>query len=162
MAVLQEAGRIALARAVAAQPIYLAWGRGRPEWDAQGIEPEPTNAGGLVDEIGRRMHTSIGYVLPAQDGEIELPDRSRYTTSATPTKWLHVRWTFDFTDAAGETVRELGVFLGGTQVPGLPAGQRYFTAAQVATPGDLYTLERHEPFKRAGGTRQAQEFVLPF
>lgn len=161
MAVMQDRGRIALAGAVAAMPIYLAWGRGLPAWDAV-PEPEPTNAATLVDEIGRRLLTSWQYVLPDALGAIELPDGTRYAASAEPTKWLHLRWTFDYADAAGEDVRELGIFLGGTTADGLPAGQRYFTAAQVLTPGELYTLERFEKWKRNPATRQVQEMVLPF
>lgn len=161
MAVLQDRGRTALARAVAAQSLYLAWGRGLPAWDAA-PEAEPTDAAVLVDEIGRRLVTAVGYVVPDPVGDIELPDGSRYAASATPSKWLHVRWTFDFADAAGEPVRELGVFIGGSVVPGLPAGQRYFTPAQVAEPGDLYALERIPVFTRNGGVRQVQEYVLPF
>ena len=161
MAVLQDRGRTALARAIAAQSVYLAWGRGLPAWDAA-PEAEPTTATGLVDEIGRRLVTAVQYVKPDPAGEIELPDASRYTTSATPTKWLHVRWTFDFADAAGETVRELGIFVGGTVAAGLPPGQRYFTAAQVDNPGDLYCLEHLPKFTRNAGVRQVQEFVLPF
>ena len=161
MAVLQDQGRTALARAIAAQTIYLAWGRGLPAWDAA-LEAEPTDAVALSDEIGRRLVTAVQYVVPDPAGEIELPDASRYMTSAAPSKWLHVRWTFDFADAAGEEVRELGIFVGGTVVAGLPPGQRYFTAAQVAQPGDLYCLERIPKFMRNGGVRQVQEYVLPF
>lgn len=161
MAVLQDQGRIALARAIAAQPLYLAWGRGLPAWDAA-PEAEPTTASALVDEIGRRLVTAVQYVLPDVAGEIELPDKTRYTASASPTKWLHVRWTFDFGDAAGEPVRELGIFIGGTVVAGLPPGQRYFTPAQVDQPGDIYNMERIPKFTRNPGVRQVQEFVLPF
>lgn len=161
MAVLQESGRVFLARALAAQPLYLAWGRGLPAWDAE-TPPEPTTATTLVDETGRRLITAVQYVVPHAEGEIELPDGSRYTASAQPSKWVHARWTFDYADAAGETVRELGVFIGGTLVAGLPPGQRYFTAAQVLEPGELYTLERFEAFTRSASTRQVQEFVLPF
>lgn len=161
MAVLQDRGRIALARAIATQPLYLAWGRGLPAWDGA-PEPEPTDATALVDEIGRRLITAVQYVVPHADGEIELPDGSRYTASAQQSKWLHARWTFDYADAAGETVRELGVFIGGAVQAGLPPGQRYFTAAQVVDPGDLYTLERFDAFTRSASTRQVQEFVLPF
>ena len=161
MAVLQDRGRIALASAIAAQSLYLAWGRGLPEWDAE-TPPEPTTATTLVDEIGRRLITAVQYVVPHAEGEIELPDGTRYTASAQPSKWVHARWTFDYADAAGEKVRELGVFIGGTLVAGLPAGQRYFTAAQVVAPGELYTLERFEAFTRSASTRQVQEFVLPF
>ena len=151
----------AAARAVAALPIYLAWGRGSPTWDDE-LEAEPTTAEALVDEIGRRIATSVQFAEPNPDGEIELPDGSRYSVSATETKWLYVTWVFNYADAAGETVRELGVFLGGTLVPGLPAGQRYFTADQVVEPGDLYNLERFDKFTRAASTRQVQAFVLPF
>ena len=161
MAVLQNQGRTALARAIASQSLYLAWGRGQPTWD-DNPEPEPTTATALVDEIGRRLATAVQYVVPDPMGEIELPDGSRYTTSPQPSKWLHVRWTFDYADAAGETVRELGIFVGGTTAAGLPAGQRYFTAAEVATPGDLYTLERLPKFTRNAAVRQVQEYVLPF
>jgi hypothetical protein len=161
MAVLQNAGRTALARSIAAQSIYLAWGRGSAEWDDQ-AEAEPTDAQGLVEEIGRRLVTAVQYVQPDPMGEIELPDGSRYGTSATPTQWLHVRWTFDFDDAAGKPVREIGIFVGGTTAAGLPPGQRYFTPDQVVTPGDLYCLERIPVFVRNGGVRQVQEYVLPF
>ncbi|MFN3437782.1 MAG: hypothetical protein ACK41V_08830 [Acidovorax sp.] len=161
MAVLQDRGRIALASAIAAQPLYLAWGRGLPAWDAA-TPPEPTTATTLVDEIGRRLITAVQYVVPHAEGEIELPDETRFTASAQPSKWVHARWTFDYADAAGETIRELGVFIGGTLQAGLPAGQRYFTAAQVLEPGELYTLERQQAAIRNGSTRQVQEFVLPF
>ncbi|SFE10074.1 hypothetical protein [Paracidovorax konjaci] len=163
MAVLQDVGRIKVARLVATQPIYLAWGRGRPAWDAAGPEPETTKHTGLISEIGRTIATSVQYAVPDDAGPIELPDRSRYAISAAPTQWLYVRWDFSYDDAAGETVRELGVFLGGTVAAGLPAGQRYFPAAQVTSPGDLYTMEHlAEPFKRAGNTLEGQDFILPF
>lgn len=161
MATLQDRGRIALARALIALPIYLAWGRGSPAWDTA-MEPEPTNAAGLADEIGRRLLTSWQYVQPAAAGAVLLPDGSRYSASATPTKWLHLRWTFDYADAAGQVVRELGIFLGGSLAPGLPAGQRYFTPAQVSDVGDLYALERFERWTRSSSTINAQEMVLPF
>lgn len=161
MAVLQNRGRVAIARAVAALPIYLAWGRGLAAWDDV-PDPEPTTANALVDEIGRRLATSVQFAEPNPDGEIELPDQSRYSVSAVETKWLYVTWVFNYADAAGETVRELGVFLGGSLVPGLPAGLRYFTPDQVVERGDLYTLERFEKYNRSGSTRQVQAFVLPF
>ena len=70
MAVLQQAGRIALAKAVAAQTIHIAWGRGLPAWDAA-PEPEPITANALVDEIGRRLVTEVRFARPDDNGEIE-------------------------------------------------------------------------------------------
>lgn len=161
MATLQDDGRIALAMAMAAQPVHLAWGRGLPTWDAV-AEPEPSNATALVDEVGRRLATFVGYVEPDAAGEVELPSGSKYKVVAGPTRWLYVRVVFNFEDADGETIRELGITFGATPVAGLPAGQRYFTPAQIAQPGRLYTLERVPAFTRNGAVRQTFEYVLPF
>jgi hypothetical protein len=160
MAVLQTRGRIALARAIAQQPIHLAWGRGLPAWD-DAPEPEPTNAAALVDEVGRRLATHVGFVLPDAAGEIEMVS-GKYTASAEPTQWVHVRATFDFADAVGEELRELGIFIAAQPVDGLPAGQRYFTPEQIAEAGELYCLERIPVFTRNGAVRQVFEYVLPF
>ena len=81
---------------------------------------------------------------------------------AGPTRWLYVRVVFNFEDADGETIRELGITFGAAPVAGLPAGQRYFTPAQIAQPGRLYTLERVPAFTRNGAVRQTFEYVLPF
>ena len=105
MATLQDDGRIALAMAMAAQPVHLTWGRGLPAWDAV-AEPEPSNATALVHEVGRRLATFVGYVEPNPAGEIELPSGSKYTVVAGPTRWLYVRVVFNFEDAEGETIRE--------------------------------------------------------
>lgn len=161
MAVLQDAGRTALAMAVASQPIHLAWGRGAPTWDAA-PEPEPANTTALVEEVGRRLATFVGYCEPDAAGEIELPSGAKFTVVPGPTRWVYVRFVFNFEDAEGETLRELGVFLGAQPVAGLPAGQRYYTPAQIAQPGRIYTLERIAKFTRNGAVRQTFEYVLPF
>lgn len=161
MATLQDEGRTALASAMAAMPVHLAWGRGLGSWDTT-PEPEPTSASALVDEVGRRLATFVGYVQPDEAGEIELPSGSKYTVVAGPTRWLYVRVVFNFEDADGETIRELGVVFGSQPVAGLPAGQRYFTPDQIADAGHLYALERVSPFVRNGAVRQTFEYVLPF
>ena len=95
MAVLQQAGRIALAKAVAAQTIHIAWGRGLPAWDAA-PEPEPITANALVDEIGRRLVTEVRFARPDDNGEIELPSGARYSVSDTPTTFVYLRAAFGF------------------------------------------------------------------
>lgn len=160
MAVLQNSGRIALARAIASQSIHLAWGRGDPDWD-EAHEPEPTNATELVDEVGRRLATQVAYVVPDPVGAIETVS-GKYTLSVEPTNWVYVSVRFDYGDAEGETLRELAIFIGSEPVGGLPPGQRYFTPAQVADLGDLYCLERIPAFTRNGAVRQVFDYVLPF
>jgi hypothetical protein len=161
MSTLQDDGRIGETEAFINLPLFIAWGRGNPAWDAL-AQPEPTDANALVDEIGRRLVTQAQFVVPDANGEIEFPE-SKYKVSAVPTKWAYVRVVFDFDDAVGETVRELGVFFGSTVDPELPPGQRYFLPDQVVTPGRLKLLHRLEnKIIREGGVRQSFDYVLPF
>ncbi|MCW5320550.1 hypothetical protein D5039_04940 [Verminephrobacter aporrectodeae subsp. tuberculatae] len=160
MATLQESGRIALAIAIVSQPIHLAWGRGDTTWDSV-PSPDPNNAITLAREIGRRAATQVSYCRPEPTGEIELAT-GRYALTATPTTNVYVKFTYAFGDAAGETVRELGIFLG-TQIKAtVPAGQRYFLPADLLTLGRLYALERVTGFLRSPTVRQVFEYVLPF
>ena len=160
-ATLQESGRIGLAIAVASQPLHLAWGRGSPAWDSAPESP-PGNANALTDEIGRRLISDIGYAEPSPTGEIELPSGERYARVPGPTPYVHVRVTFDFADAEGETIRELGLTMGAQTAAGLPAGQRYFSPSQVTAPGRMYMIERVGFFVRSGAVRQFFEYILPF
>ena len=165
MSTLQDDGRLALAESVVAQPVYLAWGRGKPAWDAT-PEPEPSDATALIDEVGRRRATHVGYCKPVTDpalpAEIELPGNARYTASPTPTPWVYVRVVFAFNEAEGETLREFGLFLNSQPKAGLPAGQRYFTPDQIEKPGRLYMVDRLQAFTRSGHVRNTFEYVLPF
>ena len=161
MPVLQQSGRIALAKAVAARAIYIALGRGDPAWDTSPM-PEPTGSTALVDEIGRRLVTDIAFVQPDPDGEIELPNQDKYAVVDQPTPWLLLRATFNFEDAQGQTVREAGVFFDPLIAPGVPPGQRWVLAAEVLAPGDLYTLERRAADYRSGSVRAVEEIILPF
>lgn len=160
MATLQDAGRIALAEAMADMPIHIAIGRGDPGWG--NLPPtEGTNEAGLVDEIGRRLVADVAWCLPDPAGDIQLESGERYTRSLTPTPYVHIRCPFDYTDAAGETIRELAVYLRSQTDPSLPAGQRWFTGAQVTAPGRMYLLSRFAPIPRTDGLRLVEEIVIP-
>ncbi|MBJ7309220.1 hypothetical protein ACFOLJ_30990 [Rugamonas sp. CCM 8940] len=161
MAVLQDDGRAALAEAVKSRPIHLAWGSGDPAWDSAGTAPEPKNAAALVAEVGRRVATETRFVMPDPAGEISVVG-GRYKLSETPTKWLLVRFVFDFLDAPAAQLREVGIFLGTVVKPELPPGQRYFIAADLLSPGKLYALERFDKTTRSPSIRQTFEYVLPF
>lgn len=153
-------GRIATAKLISEQPIHIAWGTGNAAWDAV-PDPEPVDAAGLVAEIGRRTATQVGFVIPDAAGTIETP-QGNFTLSGTPTRHLYVRVVFAFDEAATEHIRELGIFLGTGILAGLPAGQRYFTPAQITDQGELYLLDRSQNFQRNGAVRPAFEYVLPF
>lgn len=161
MALQPTDGRIALAESFAARALHLAWGLGDPAW---GDDPpaEPLAATALLAEICRRLPTETAYVTPDAAGDIELPDGSRWTRSLAPTRYLFARFFFDFADAAGETLREIGLFVGGSTDPDLPPGQRLFGPAQVTANGRLYLLERIAPLIRDPGVREDFAFVLTF
>ena len=53
LATLTKTGRAAIALALSARPIHLAWGSGNPEWDAEEAELPS-----LVEKARSEEHTS--------------------------------------------------------------------------------------------------------
>ena len=167
--VLQLAGKVLSAKLLKAQPIYIAIGRGDPAWDAltpaQIAASTPTDATRLVDEIGRRL-ASVQFVVEDPAGAIEIVNpsdnsRTKYALSANPTAFLFVDTTFDYQEGAGESVREIGIFVGGQLAAGLPPGQSWFTAGQVLAPGDVWSIVRMPSMYRDGVNQHTERTVLP-
>ena len=158
MAVLTLAGRAAIAATLKDQPIHLAWGRGDPAWDTT-PEAEPLDATGLIDEIGRRQASIVQFCTPDDNGGIIVPN-GRFRESAEATNHLYCRFNFDYTEAVGETIREVGIFVGTVPVDTVPAGQFYLSPSEVSDPGFLLVLERFAKFERSAAVRQAFEFVI--
>lgn len=172
LATLTKTGRAAIAAAISNEKLYLAWGSGNPSWDEPGaVLPSLINATGLVAEVGRRIVSSVGFVTPDDAGGIVIPvsqgangevQEARYRTSSTPTPYLYVLTNFDFADAANAVIREMGIFMGGSPIEGLPPGQRYFLPAEIANPGLLMAAQIILPsINRSPSVRQSVEFVLP-
>lgn len=158
MAILTTAGRIAMAMAIANEPIHLGWGSGDPAWD---VTPEPEDIAdtALVNEIGRRTITALEYCLPDVGGEIEVPN-GRFTVSPTPTNYLYMRFRFDFADASSSTIREIGIFMNTAIGSGLPPGQMYFLPEEIQDSGRLLAVERIPALIRSASVRETFEFVL--
>lgn len=183
MAILVEAGRAAVATAIMNQSIHCAWGAGDPSWDAS-RPTEPASATGLVKEIGRRTVTQKSYVVLDPNGSIVVPG-NRFEFTTTPTKFLYLRFAYDFKDAATDpnnpannpVIRELGVFINTVPETSQPAGQAsvnpnfpdYLMAAappavqsEFTSPGQLLVLEYIDKLTRAETIRQQFEFVIQF
>lgn len=160
MATLQQPGRIFLAAALAARPIHLAWGEGQAAWDTTPV-PEPENATALVAELGRRAAQTVGFVVLDSAGDIEM-QTGRYKLSTTPTNLVYVKFVFDFADAAGKTIRELGIVVDSTIKSTVPSTKKYFAPEDIDKAGSLYALDRVKAFPRADTVRQVFEYVLPF
>lgn len=169
MAILTNSGRAAMAKALAARPLHFAWGGGATSWDIT-VPHESLDATSLVSEIGRRSATSVQFVVPADEGEIEVPlfnDQTggnvtkRFHIVADPSPYLYMRFIFDFTDAPAAIIREVAIFTDTVVNPALPAGQKYFSPADIVDTGKMLALENllQEIF-RTPNSRQSFEFVL--
>ncbi|CAK7044871.1 MAG: hypothetical protein DELT_02986 [Desulfovibrio sp.] len=172
LATLTKTGRAAIAKAISTRPLFLAWGTGDPAWDEEGAElPSLVEATLLFNEVGRRIPTTVGFVTPDDDGDIIIPkgrgtndtvQEARYRRSDEPTPYLYVQTSYEFADASNSVIRELGVFMDGVAVAGLPAGQRYYLPSEVAEPGLLLAAQILQPgINRSPSVRQVIDFVLP-
>ena len=153
MAILTQSGRAAIAASIKQQPIHLAWGVGNNE--------ESITATCLAHEVGRRVADEVLFCIGDENGELITPT-GRFKTSDTPTNNLYMRFTFDFTDAADQTIRELGVMVGTQTKPDLPPGQRYFLPTDIIDTGILLVLEHTVPLIRTAATRETFTFVVTF
>lgn len=182
MAILVEVGRAAVATAIMNQTIHCAWGAGDPSWDAS-RPVEPASATGLVKEIGRRVVTQKSYVQLDPQGSIVVPG-NRFEFTTTPTKYLYLRFAFEFDDAAVDpaapgqppVIRELGVFINTVPLEHQPSGNATYNpnfpnylmaaqgsvAAEYSAPGQLLVLEYIDKLTRANTIRQQFEFVIQF
>ena len=160
MAILTNSGRAAAAAAIKAQSLYMAWGGGDVSWDTTPVA-EPADATSLVNELGRRRVTQAMFCLPDPQGELVVPT-GRFTVSDAPTKYLYMRFSFDFTDAAASTIREAAVFSGTTAKASVPAGQDYIVPSEIENPGLMLALEHIDALVRSASDRQQFEFVIQF
>lgn len=160
MAILTNSGRAAVAAAVKSQTIHMAWGSGDAAWDDTPV-PEPAEATALVNELGRRRITQALFCLPDPQGELVVPS-GRFTVSEAPTKYLYMRFSFDFSDAPASTIREVGIFTGTVVKDTVPAGQDYVVPSEVEHPGQMLALERIPKMERSASVRQQFEFVIQF
>lgn len=160
MAILTEAGRTAVAHYISEQPLHMAWGRGVEAWDITPVPITPHETM-LVSEVGRRAATSKQFVLPDADGEIVLPE-GRFTISLTPTKYLFLRFQFEYQDAVGEDIREYGVFVGTVPLSSVPSNTKYLLPDQIEDPGRMLVAERVTKYPRADNRRELFSYVIQF
>ena len=74
LATLTKTGRAAIALAISSRPLHLAWGSGDPAWDADGATlPSLVDSTALLNELGRRTPSHIGFVEPDEAGGIVIP-----------------------------------------------------------------------------------------
>ena len=140
MAILTFSGRAAIIQYLQACTLFLAIGRGNPNW---GSVPDPPDyeANKLIDEVGRKKLTQAFFVNEDDNGEIQMPGGRCYSQSAAPTRHLFVRFLFNYGEGVNTLIREVGIFINTKVKAGLPASQTFFTPEQLADPGTLLLLE---------------------
>lgn len=173
LSTITNTGRAAMAKAIAARPLYLAWGSGDPARDAMKKEELPSlvDAEALTNELGRRKPSVIRFCTPDDAGGIVIPVASteegvlqtaRYSLSDTPTPYLYIRADYDFENAANAVIREIGLFMDCQPKKGCPAGQFYFTPDEFEDRGMMFCGQiLDKPMNRSVSVRQSVEFVQP-
>ncbi|UPA54533.1 hypothetical protein MWH06_04220 [Wolbachia pipientis] len=128
---------------------------------SESTPPELITSEKLLNELGRRTANEVLFCTGDENGELLTPS-GRFRPSNVPTNNLYLKFTFDFTDAANQVIRELGVMVGTKIKEGLPEGQRYFEPKDVENPGILLVLEHTVPLIRTAATRETFSFVVTF
>jgi hypothetical protein len=160
MAVLTDSGRAAIATSVKDLEIHLAWGSGSAGWDTTPVG-ESVSATSLLNEVGRRKVSQTMYCVPDDAGGLVVPDGT-FSPSSTPTKYLYMRFAFDFADSPTAIIREVGVFLRTTPKVSVPSGQAYLLPSEVLSPGQLLVVQHIAKIERNAAIRQQFEFVIEF
>ncbi|WP_341810009.1 hypothetical protein [Wolbachia endosymbiont (group A) of Apotomis capreana] len=127
----------------------------------QSTPAEPINSIKLLNELGRRTADEVLFCTGDENGELITPS-GRFKPSNVPINNLYLKFTFDFTDAANQVIRELGVMVGTKVVEKLPPGQRYFEPKDIEDHGILLILEHTVPLIRTAATRETFSFVVTF
>ncbi|MGL9779760.1 MAG: hypothetical protein ACR5K5_05990, partial [Wolbachia sp.] len=123
--------------------------------------PESITSEKLLNELGRRTADEVVFCTGDENGKLITPS-GRFKPSNVPTNNLFLKFTFDFTDAANQVIRELGVMVGTKVKEKVPPGQRYFEPKDVENPGILLVLEHTVPLIRTAATRETFAFVVTF
>lgn len=127
----------------------------------QSTPSETITSAKLLNELGRRVIDEVLFCIGDENGELITPT-GRFKPSNVPTNNLYLKCTFDFTNAANQVIRELGVMVGTKVKEELPPGKRYFEPQDIVDPGILLVLEHTVPLIRTAATRETFCFVVTF
>lgn len=158
---ITESGRAAIAQLLANATLHLAWGRGNASWTPSDYDISAlSSVTALTDEIARRRVAIAGFVTPDSSGNVVV-EGVNYRTSTAPTRFVHIKVIFEANENASDTIRELGLFINTQVSASLPAGQQYYTPANVTASGTLVGVARlSPPVVRNATVRTAFDWVI--
>ncbi len=149
-----------MAKAIAEKPIFMCWGEGEENW-GENPPKESIESTELAQAVGYRKASTVQFCEPTTEGDIVIPT-GRFKISEAPTNHLHFKFNFDFEDAQGKTIQEIGVLVGTAIQDNMPEGQEYFEVDQIKDQGSLLLIEYRKPLYREVGARETFEFVVSF
>lgn len=117
---------------------------------------------GLLSELGRRIVTIQDFVIPSSGGSIQCNGQNWALNHGTPSNAVYLEFDFDSSDAVGNIIYQIGLFVGTTLANGVPTGTQYLLPNQIANPGELYMVEALEPFSRFAGKREIFQLVIQY
>jgi hypothetical protein len=162
-----------MAMAIKEKTMFLAVGRGDPNWGDDAPPAENGESTALLSEIGRKSLFRNLFVVPDTNGDIEVPTSItpdgnggydvtvvKYAQSVSPTRYLYVEFKLDYTDAVNTTIRELGLYVGAALKSTLPQGQTWFRAEDFDDEGLLFEIEHRQPYIRVVNQRPVFSWVI--
>jgi hypothetical protein len=114
----------------------------------------------LYNEVGRRRAITKKYVTPDVNGDIDTPN-GRWSESLVPTRHIYLQVGYALTDAADQTLYQMGAFVGTTPASGFE-NSNYLLPGQIAESGTLFALSNVSPIYRNSSTREIRELVITF
>jgi hypothetical protein len=116
----------------------------------------------ILSELGRRHVTIKDYAIRDDAGPIQCNGQNWSLTGGTPTNAIYLNFSFDSSDAVGNIIYQIGLFVGTTLQAGVPGGTQYLLPAQILDPGSEYLAENLEPFSRFAGKREIFEIIVDY
>ena len=159
MSIFVHDGRARMAELVYSCPIHLAIGSG-----GEGVLAAPDyDETALRGEVGRKSLFRGLYVVPDENGVLELPNGKKYSMSVTSTRYLYLQFIFNYGDGDHTAIRELGIFLDTVPKSDLPADQTFFKPHELENPGKLLFLAHLEEAETFNPQKRGMfEIVLSF
>jgi hypothetical protein len=159
--VLTESGHVQLAKSMFNEDFRFAWGTldSDEEW-GNNPPPEDINDTQLKIEVGRIKSQVKEYVIPDEDGVIEV-DNMKWSISESPTKYIYLKFVFDQSHNANDTIYQLGIFTNTVPEPD-NVDDEYLQPSQIADFGDLIYLRNQPALVRNSATRESYEFVIVY
>ncbi len=159
--VLTETGHISLAEVMFAKEFWLAWGDVPDGQEWLDTPPtEDTSSIELLAEVGRIKNLVKEYVILDENGVIEV-DNLTWTISASRTKYIYLKFTFDQTQNSTDEIYQLGLFTDVVPSVGHEADE-YLQPTNIDDEGNILLIENQPVLFRNSATRETYEYIITF